>query len=1189
MAVLISGVNAFGMENALSISSAGNKPVFDADLAPITQEKVLGPQASQAMELFKMSPALFVENRGQWADQSVRFVHNGSGMNVAMTDAGPVFQAFRREHNKPEQPDALTPGVRFSASFVGAKRVAPIGRQRSSTVFNYSIGDPSTRREQVPSYEIVAYEGLYDGINLLTWGLRSSLKYEFHVAPGADWRQIAVRYDGIGGLSIAGDGSLVVDMGDQWGVLVDDAPYIYQEIDGKRLEVAGKFVLLDKHTYAFEITGKYDPERELIIDPDLIWSTYLGGSGDDRGHSIAVDSSGNIVVTGETSSSGWISGGYDTSLGGSTDCFVTKLSPSGEHLWSTYVGGSGWDSGYGVAVDSSGNVLVTGETYSSGWVSDGYDTSYGGNRDGFVVKLSPSGGHLWSTYLGGSGWDWGEGIAVDSSDNILVTGETYSASWVSGGYDTSLSGDSDGFAVKLNPSGGHLWSSYLGGDSSDWGYGIAADSSGNILVTGLTKSSNWVSGGYDTSYNGDLDAFVAKLSPSGSHIWSTYLGGSGWDWGYGIAVDSSGSILVTGLTRSANWVSGGYDTSLGGDTDAFVAKLSTLGAHVWSTYLGGSNSDYGRDIAVDSSGSILVTGLTRSANWVSGGYDTGLGGDSDAFVAKLNTAGTHVWSTYLGGSNDEDGRGIALDSSGNVLVTGITLSSGWISGGYDTSHNGSADAFAVKLASSIFPETVATPTFSVNGGIYDHPQNVVVSCSTPGAVLRYTTNGLDPTLDDPAIESGTSLLISVDPPTTLKAKAWKTGFNASQVKSAVYRTRSNEITIGTGTSLWNYPLSTYYHDARTQTIYLASEIGGAFTINALSLDVATVPGQTMNEFTVRMKHTPLNDYQQSMWESAGWTVVYQANETIASTGWWKLAFSTPFEYNGTDNLMVDISFNNSSYTSDGYCRYSIPGGNRSLYYKADSVYNSPLDWAGVTPQPSVNNYVPNIKLSIQEIVEPVPATIPEAKLAADDTLIRIEAAIVSAAWDDVFYISSDNRSAGVRVERKSHGLTEGMRATVTGYPRTSLNGERYIEASSAVQAGSGSVKPLGMPNKSLGGGDFLNPATATGQAGVVDGIGLNNIGLLVRTMGVVTSVGSGFLYIDDGSELKDGSSTNGKENTGLRVVCDSSGYKSGDYLVVTGISASVLVGEAPAKCLLTRSPEDIHRIRESEVPDDPSV
>ena len=683
------------------------------------EPRLLLSAAEPTVELFNALPALFVENQGQWPDASVRFAHAGNGANVALTDMGPVFQVFRQEmaadaaatsSDPLDPPDDVTHMLEFAACFVGAQAVSPVGLDPSGAVFNYYVGDQANWRSGVPSYQVVVYPDLYPGVDLHVWGRRSSLKYEFHVAPGADYGQIQVRYDGIAGLSVAQDDSLEVDLGGGWGTLTDDAPFIYQEIDGRQAEVPGRFVLIDGQTYGFELGMAHDPAETLVIDPLLAWSSYLGGSSLDRGNGIAVDGAGDVLVTGETESSGWVSGGSDTSLGGDTDAFVAKLSSEGAHLWSTYLGGESSEEGYGIAVDGAGDVLVTGTTQSSDWVSGGFDTSLDGGTDAFAAKLSGAGAHVWSTYLGGGSSDLGSGIAADGSGNVLVTGYTQSSDWASGGFDTSQNGDRDAFVAKLSGAGAHVWSTYLGGSDGDFGTGIATVGAGDVLVTGYTQSSGWVSGGFDTSYGGSNDAFVAKLNGAGAHVWSTYLGGGDGDEGHSIAVDGSGDVLVTGETESSGWVSGGFDTSQNGHRDVFVAKLSGVGAHLWSTYLGGESSEEGYGIAVDGVGGVLVTGTTYSSDWVSGGFDTTYNGDGDTFVAKLSGAGAHEWSTYLGGDEADWAHGIAVHTTGDVLVTGETASSGWVSGGFDTSHNGGYwDAFAAKISTN-HPPTIASLT-----------------------------------------------------------------------------------------------------------------------------------------------------------------------------------------------------------------------------------------------------------------------------------------------------------------------------------------------------------------------------------------------------------------------------------------------------------------------------------------------
>ena len=680
------------------------------------------PSADSAVvELFETAPAVFVENQGQWEDESVRYAFSGSGGNVLHTDRGPVFHLFQQQTNEQDQlprdplaapdpwsePDEVTwQQASFSASFDGAQSIEPVGLDQAQTLHNYCIGDQSRWRTGVPSYETVAYPGIYEGIDLFTWGRRNSLKYEFHVDPGADYSQIQVSYEGIEGLSLDDEGALHIQT--KLGELVDDAPYIYQEIASQRVEVPGEFLLIDQDTYSFHMTGDYDADVELIIDPMLVWSTYLGGSAEDQGMAVAVDGSGNPIVAGDTYSSGWTSGGFDTSQNGDADVFVAKLSATGTHLWSTYLGGSSSDNGYGIAVDSSGNPIVCGTTGSTGWTSGGFDTSHNGSTDAFVAKLSSTGTHLWSTYVGGSKLEFGFGIAVDSSGNPIVTGYTYSSGWASGGFDTSHSGLEDAFVAKLGSTGTHLWSTYLGGSGVDGGLDLVVDSSGNPIVTGYTQSDGWISGGFDTSRNGFTDTFVAKLSATGAHLWSTYLGGESLDKGEGIAIDGSDNVIVVGQTSGASlWTSGGFDTSPNGQGDAYVAQLSPTGSHLWSTFLGGSKSDYALDVAVDGSGDLIVTGYTISDGWTAGGFDTSLNGAWDGFVAQLGSTGTHLWSSYLGGSGWDEGCGIAMDGSGNAIVAGFTESSGWTSGGFDTSHNGIRDAFVAKIATGTSPVNVA--------------------------------------------------------------------------------------------------------------------------------------------------------------------------------------------------------------------------------------------------------------------------------------------------------------------------------------------------------------------------------------------------------------------------------------------------------------------------------------------------
>ncbi len=657
-----------------------------------------GVTTNQVLQRLDLAPALFVENQGQWADRAIRYVHDGNPVNVALKDGGIVFRGG-------------TPPLRFSASFVGARTVHPTGLQRSRTLYNYCVGNQANWRTSVASCEKVVYPGLYEGIDLHIWGLRSRLKYEFHVAPGADYHQVAVRYEGIEGLSVREDGSLAVDVGGPLGVIRDDAPYVYQEIDGRKVELAGRFVVRDERTYSFEVAGDIRPEHPLVIDPNLVWSTHLGGNSDDYATDAAADSAGNVYVVGWTDSPGWASGGFDTTYEGNYgDAFVAKLSGTGSHLWTTYLGGTIAEAGRAITVDAQGNVYVVGYTTSPGWVSGGYDTTFEGNDlhegDGFIAKLTSAGAHVWSSYLGGNSHDIAEDVAVDPNGNVYVGGTTRSPDWITGGFDASFNGGTgDVFLVRLTPAGGYVWGTYLGGGVSDNDAFVAIGDANSVYVLGTTESTGWAVRGYDTTFGGGSDAFVAKLTDTGWHLWSTYLGGEGKETAAGIAVDSSGAVYAGGSTNSPGWARGGFDTTLGDAySDGFVAKLTSDGQHVWSTYVGAENGEIADDVCVDKAGNVYMVGDVyvgegwQASPWVNGGFNTIFnGGLYDGFIIKLTSGGAHAWSSFVGGTGDEGCSGVAVNPAGEVFVVGGTASAGWTRGGFDTTLNGIEDAFVLKI------------------------------------------------------------------------------------------------------------------------------------------------------------------------------------------------------------------------------------------------------------------------------------------------------------------------------------------------------------------------------------------------------------------------------------------------------------------------------------------------------------
>ncbi|NHJ49954.1 MAG: hypothetical protein FK733_19335 [Asgard group archaeon] len=472
------------------------------------------------------------------------------------------------------------------------------------------------------------------------------------------------------------------------------------------------FVLfLSVSTYSLTISdGKIvETTRPMNInayDFDMIFSTFFGGSNIDETTGIAVADDGSFYITGCTQSSDFPTlNAYNSTYGGGFgDSFVAKFTVNGSLLWSTYLGGNEMDTGIEIAVASDGSCYVTGTTESGNFPTlNAYNSTYGGGLgDIYVAKFSTSGSLLWSTYLGGTNKDEGYGITVASDGSCYVTGNTWSSNFPTlNAYNSTFGGDiSDAFVSKFSASGSLLWSTYLGGSSHDWGTDAFA-SDGSCYVIGSTDSINFpLLNPYDNTFS-ITEAFITKFSASGSLLWSTYLGGNLIDEGNGIAVVSDGSCYVTGLTLSSDFpILNAYDDTIdSGDMDIFVAKISSSGSLLWSTYLGGSGIDSGLGIAVTSDDSCFVTGSTYSYDFPTlNPYDNTYNlGNSDVFITYFSSSGSLLWSTYLGGNQYEEGRGITIATNGSCYVTGGTGSSNFpILNPYDSTLNES-DAFITKF------------------------------------------------------------------------------------------------------------------------------------------------------------------------------------------------------------------------------------------------------------------------------------------------------------------------------------------------------------------------------------------------------------------------------------------------------------------------------------------------------------
>src|SRR6266850_2206770 len=510
------------------------------------------PQSAAAearpSETYGRLPLHFEANLGQ-TNEDVRFLARGPGYSVYLTAgeavvvlAKPNADAKRDAHATRERLGTQTRAtpIVVRMSLVGAATKPLVsGLDELPGKANYFIGkDPAKWRTNVPTYAKVRYHEVYPGIDLVYYGNQRRLEYDFLVAPGADPNGIVIGFQGAERLEIDAQGELVLHVAGD--VIRQRVPVIYQETDGVRTKIEGRYVLKDAHRVGFQVTA-YDRSQSLVIDPVLVYSTYLGGSGSEQALGIAVDAAGAAYVTGFTTSA-------DFTLGCTAPCTVL-------------------------------------------------DATLSGGVDAFVTKLDPTGSALlYSTYLGGSGSDQGSGIAVDAAGAAYVTGFTTSADFTAGCtapctvLDPTLSGGSDAFVTKLDPTGSALlYSTYLGGSADDAGVGIAVDDAGAAYVTGFTTSADFTLGCtapctvLDATLGGFADAFVAKLNATGTAlVYSTYLGGSGDEFGLGIAVDAAGAAYVTGVTQSTDFTAGCtapctvMDDSLGGSADAFVVKIADI-------------------------------------------------------------------------------------------------------------------------------------------------------------------------------------------------------------------------------------------------------------------------------------------------------------------------------------------------------------------------------------------------------------------------------------------------------------------------------------------------------------------------------------------------------------------------------------------------------------------------------------
>ncbi len=687
----------------------------------------------------------------------------------------------------------------------------------------------------VKQYKKVSFKNIYKGIDIKFDGsITHGLKYDIIVHPHADPKQIQLHWKGAKSMNINNLGNLVITT--SVNEFEETLPKVYQNINGKIVDVKCKYKLdmrcemidqpnrqaglsdkserskshiscLESHIYevSFEL-GTYNLELPLVIDP---WATYYGGNQADYSTGIATDAQGNVMITGHTfggsfpaNNAGGANVSWQGTYKGGRDAFVVKFNSSGSRLWATYYGGNKLDYSYGIATDTQGNVLIVGTTDggtlpvgNAGVPNITFQGTFGGGwKDAFIVKFNSFGFRLWATFYGGNQDDYGYGIAIDSQDNVLISGYTYGGTFPIGNagipnitWQAALGGGwYDAFVVKLNPFGSRLWATYYGGDQTDYSYSVTTDTQDNVLITGGTWGGTFpVSNAgipnitWQGTFGGLNDAFVVKFTPFGSRLWATYYGGDKFDNSTSIATDTQDNVLITGSTNSGTFPANNagipnisWQGTYGGGDDAFVVKFNSFGSRLWGTYYGVNQDEFAAKITTDVNNNIyilmeaedvdtptLVDGCSYQPVFNGGSSVNNPGNHTsveDQMVVKFNQYGKKICSSYIGGTGEDDldgtGAGGITVRDNSLYVTAYTDGGFPVTSGtaQTTFEGGAWDAYVIQLCLNICESKNLNLDFTADNTTPTTCDNIsftptFLSCDTTAYKYEWTFTGGSPT------------------------------------------------------------------------------------------------------------------------------------------------------------------------------------------------------------------------------------------------------------------------------------------------------------------------------------------------------------------------------------------------------------------------------------------------------------